>query len=145
MRRSGCDGVEDLAACRLVAHEVVPGSFSELTTPSRTSPAATAVQDVAARVCFGLETARFIRGWVSVSMADVRNLPRVVGCALFRRLACRAGGCHKAREGNSERSTHWHCIVFLLVGHPLAARKRIVLPCSNNVGWARKCRSMEAR
>jgi hypothetical protein len=94
MRRSGGDGVEDLAACRLVAHEVVPGSFPELTTPSRTSPAATAVQDVAARVCFKLETARLIGGYVSVSLTDVGNLAGVVGCALCRRLACRAGGCH---------------------------------------------------
>src|SRR4029077_4873300 len=76
MRGSGGDRVEDLAACSPVAHQVVPGSFPELTMPNRTNEAGTAVQDAAARIYFGLETARFIGRRFRVFLAEVGGLIR---------------------------------------------------------------------
>jgi hypothetical protein len=49
MRGGGGDGVEDLAACGLFAHHVIPGSFPELTTSSCAHQAATG--DTAAWIC----------------------------------------------------------------------------------------------
>src|ERR1700752_485623 len=69
------------------------------------------------------EAARFIGRHFCVSLGDTGGFVRVVGCALFWRLAHRAGGCHQAREGNTDRSTHWHCIVPVLLSIPLPGNK----------------------
>src|SRR3954452_19290527 len=110
MRGSGGDRIEDFAACGPVAHQVVPGSFPELTTLNRTNEVAAVAEDAAARICFGRQTARFIGRRFCVPLAEVSGLIRVMGCALLRRFAYRAGGCPQARKGNSYRSTHRHCI-----------------------------------
>src|SRR6201987_6400999 len=116
MRSSGGNGVDDLAACGPVAHQVVPGSFPELTTPKRTSEAATAVKNTAARICF--ETARLIGGPLCGLLTEAGGLIRILGRALLRRVAYCAGGCHQAREGNTHRSTHRHLHRILLPGIP---------------------------
>src|SRR6516162_2928850 len=115
MRGGGGDAVEELAAGGLFAHKVIPGSFSELTTPSLASRATTGVSDKVTNACYGRETcAPFshpARWHFCVSRSDTDGL----GCALFWRLGNRAGGCHQARERNTDRSTHWHCIVSFLL------------------------------
>src|SRR5271163_231698 len=110
MRSGGGDGVEELAACGLLAHHVIPGSFPELTTPNRANRGAT----------------RHYR----ISLGDVGGLVQVVGCALVWRLTYGAGGCHQAREGNTDRSTHRHCIVSFSLGipSPRAKESRCLMP-----------------
>src|SRR6516162_5528985 len=110
MRSGGGDGVEELTACGLLAYHAIPGSFPELTTPDRTNRGTT--------------------GHFRISLGDAGGLVGIAGCALFRRLTYRAGGCHQAREGNTDRSTHWHCIVSFSLGIPLprAKKSRCLMP-----------------
>src|SRR5229473_1939263 len=91
------------------------------------------------------EAARFTGRHFCGSRGTSGGIVRVVRCADCRRLGCHAGGCHETREGNTDRSTHWHCIVSFGWASPLAARKRFALPHANNIGEARKCRSESAR
>src|SRR6267143_5167371 len=86
------------------------------------------------------EAARSIGRHFSVSRGRTGGLTRVVGCALFWRISYRAGGCHQAREGNTDRSTHWHCI--LLAGHPFAARKEARCPMPITLDGVRECKSV---
>jgi hypothetical protein len=90
-----------------------------LTTSNRTNEAATAVQNAAARIRFALETPRLIGRHFCLFLAEVGSLIRVMGCALLRRFAYRAGGCHQTREGNADRSTHRHCVASFSLGIPL--------------------------
>src|ERR1700757_1511294 len=127
MSSSGGNGVEDLAAWGPVAHQVVPGSFPELTTPKRTNESATAVKNTAARICF--ETARLIGGPLCGLLTEAGGLIRVLGRALLRRVVYRAGGCHQAREGNTHRSTHRHCIVSFSPASPCRSHTNSAAPC----------------
>jgi hypothetical protein len=81
------------------------------------------------------EAARFISWRFRVSRGGTCRLVRVVGHALFWRLRYRAGGCHRAHEGITHRSTQWHCIVPFLLSIPLPGATNLA-SYANNIRWA---------
>src|SRR6202007_1726342 len=87
MRCGGGNGVEDLAAGRPLAYEVVPRGFPEKSNSSYAQRAITRVWGAAAGVCRGLD-----------------GVAWGIGCALFWRLIHSAGGCHPTGQGNTDQS-----------------------------------------
>src|SRR5262249_21589468 len=152
MRGSGSDGVEDLAACGLLTHQVVPSSFSELPGSSGAAWTAAGVEN-AASICSGFQTGAPWRGALGAIVGrpaflssctgevagigrqfcapwgNTRGVNRAVGCAVFFRGGCRTGGCHQTREANTDCSMHWHCIVSFLLGIPLPVAMNLAVPC----------------
>jgi hypothetical protein len=78
------------------------------------------------------EAAGFDR-YFRISRSDTDGL----GCAHFLRFSDCAGGCDQAREGNTDRSTHWHCIVSSFAGSPMP-RKKSRGPVLNAALWRLK-------
>src|SRR5262245_38276797 len=102
MRRRGGHGVEDLAICGVVAYEIIPSGFSEL-APSGGG---------AARGRARFETREPLLDPLGTIIG---------GRSLLSRAAAEAR--YQTREGNTDCSTHWHCIASFSLGFPVRANE----------------------
>jgi hypothetical protein len=103
MRRRGGHGVEDLAICGVVAYEIVPSSFSEL-APSGGGAA--------------LGRARF-----ETREPLLDPFGTIIGGRTLLSRAAAEAPRYQTREGNTDCSTHWHCIASFSLGFPLRANE----------------------